>query len=370
MSTRYQRGSVRREPRSSGDVWVWRFRIKGVMKQETYPVAQFNGEKELWKHLEPALSRLNDGMAEPIPIAVTLGTVMSKYEKEYLPELSKATRQTDSSMFNSTIRPKWKDVPVNSIRPMDVEAWIKTLPLAPLTRKRVKRLMKSLFDKAMFWEMIAVGVNPMTLVKVRGGTKRQKPITLLTFEQVKLLVRNLRPPFNEVALVGASLGLRVEETLALKWGDWDFEQKTVHIERAFSRGEIKAVKTESSLRTLPVDDGLLQVLLPRKGNSEAWLFPSPRTPRPYTPGVALTKILKPTAERLGLPKVGWHTFRHSFKSWISSGSATLTQQKDLMGQSSIEIGLMYGGTPVEQMRPFNEVVGAQLRVKPLPASTD
>src|SRR4051794_34743667 len=125
MSTRYQRGSVRRESRSGGDVWVWRYRIKGIMKQETYPVAEFNTEKGLWKHLEPALSRLNDGMAEPIPIAVTLGTVMNKYEKEYLPELSKATRQTDTSMFKSTIRPKWKDAPVNSIRPMDVEAWIK-----------------------------------------------------------------------------------------------------------------------------------------------------------------------------------------------------------------------------------------------------
>lgn len=88
-------------------------------------------------------------MAEPIPIAVTLGVVMKKYEEEYLPELSKASRQTDTSMFNATIRPKWKDTPINILKPMTVEAWIKTLKLAPLTKKRVKRLMKSLFDKAM-----------------------------------------------------------------------------------------------------------------------------------------------------------------------------------------------------------------------------
>ena len=55
--------------------------------------------------------------------------------------------------------------------------------------------------------------------------------------------------------------------------------------------------------------------------------------RPHTPGVALTKILKPTAEKLGLPKIGWHTFRHSYKAWIASGTATLTQQEDLMGQA-------------------------------------
>ena len=144
----------------------------------------------------------------------------------------------------------------------------------------------------------------------------------------------------------------------------------MHIQRAFSRGEIKDVKSEASNRVLPFDEGLLQVLLPRKGDPDAWLFPSPVTPRPLTPSVANTKILKPAAKKLGLPKIGWHTLRHSFKSWIASGTATLTQQKDLMGQSSIEIGLMYGGTPVEQMRPFNEAIGAKLRIKPHPASTD
>jgi integrase len=310
-------------------------------------------------------------MAEPAPIAVTLGDVMDKYEKEYLPELSKATRQTDTSMFNSTIRPKWKDTPINVIQPEEVQAWIKTLALAPLTRKRVKRLMKSLFDQAMFWKLLPIDVNPMTLVKVRGGTRRQKKIVILSFQQVNLLIQNLRFPFNEVALVAAILGVRVEEALALQWGDLDFGGKTVHIQRAFSRGEIKDVKSEASNRILPLADSLSLVLLPRKGSPDAWLFPSPRTPRPYTPGVALTKILKPTAEKLGLPNIGWHTFRHSYKAWIASGTATLTQQKDLMGQASIEIGLMYGGTPVEEMRPLNEAVASRLRpnLKPLPAST-
>jgi hypothetical protein len=83
MSIRYQRGSVRREPRSGGDVWVWRYRVKGIMKQETFPAKKFKVEKELWKHLEPALNRLNDGIAEPVPMAVTLGAVMKKYEGEY-----------------------------------------------------------------------------------------------------------------------------------------------------------------------------------------------------------------------------------------------------------------------------------------------
>jgi hypothetical protein len=42
MSLRYQRGSLRREKRAGqGDVWIWRYRLNGTMKQEKYPVADF-----------------------------------------------------------------------------------------------------------------------------------------------------------------------------------------------------------------------------------------------------------------------------------------------------------------------------------------
>ncbi len=93
-----------------------------------------------------------------------------------------------------------------------------------------------------------------------------------------------------------------------------------------------------------------------RGKEDNWLFPSPLTSRPYTPGIALTKIVKPTAARLGLPNVGWHTFRHSYMSWIASGKATPSQKKDKMGPATIEIGLLYGGTSVEEIRPLNEAM--------------
>jgi hypothetical protein len=41
------------------------------MNQETFPATKFKVEKELWKHLEPALNRLNDGIAEPVPMRVS-----------------------------------------------------------------------------------------------------------------------------------------------------------------------------------------------------------------------------------------------------------------------------------------------------------
>jgi hypothetical protein len=59
-------------------------------------------------------------------------------------------------------------------------------------------------------------INPMSLVKVRGGTRRVKKIVLLTYDQANLLIENLWFPYNEVALTGAMLGGRIEEILALQ----------------------------------------------------------------------------------------------------------------------------------------------------------
>ena len=40
------------------------------------------------------------------------------------------------------------------------------MPLAPKTKGKIKALMHRVFEKAMFWELIPVGRNPMSLVEM------------------------------------------------------------------------------------------------------------------------------------------------------------------------------------------------------------
>ena len=44
----------------------------------------------------------------------------------------------------------------------------------------------------------------------------------------------------------ACLGLRVCELLGLQWGDIDFENLTLKVQRSFVKGEIYPTKTEAS----------------------------------------------------------------------------------------------------------------------------
>jgi Phage integrase, N-terminal SAM-like domain len=167
---KYQRGSVRRLKGKNGDSWEWRYRIKGMMKQETYPLSEYPNEASLWKHLEPAISRLNNGDLNPVPAVPTMGDLAKKYKREYLPKLAKSTQDTDISMIDVHIVPRWGEVKLANIRPPEVESWIESLDLSSSSRGRARRTMKQMFDRAMFWGLLPLGVNPMTLVKVRGSS--------------------------------------------------------------------------------------------------------------------------------------------------------------------------------------------------------
>jgi integrase len=136
----------------------------------------------LWTHLETSVRLLNEGAAEPVPIAVTMGKLIDRYRSEYRPTLAKSTRNTDGSMLRVHIEPIWGSVGIADVSPMAVDAWLKSLTISPSSKGRARHLLKQLIDKAMFWELIRQDVNPMTLVKVKGVSKRVKKVVLLNPE--------------------------------------------------------------------------------------------------------------------------------------------------------------------------------------------
>lgn len=363
---KYQRGSIRKV----GNSWEWRYRVRGVMHQESFLVSRFPNEAALWQHLEPAISRLNDGESRPIPKAASMGDLANKYKAEYLPQLAKSTQDTDTSTINVHILPRWEKAKLADVRPAEVETWIAGLGLSSSSRGRTRRTMKQMFDRAMVWGMYPLGVNPMSLVKVRGASSRQKKKVLLTQRQVNQLIEKLPHPINLMVLLAAGLGLRVSEVLALQWEDFSWKDKTVTIRRAYTHNALKEAKTDASAATLPVAANLITALKTYKKTApdSEWVFPSPVTGHPYSADTILSKIIKPIAKTLKLPAIGWHTQRHSYRAWVGKTEATLSQQRDMMRHVDISTTMDYGGTPVEDMRPLQDAVARGLKLK-RPAAT-
>ena len=153
-------------------MWEWRFACAGRWSRRSLRSPTSPLRKRCTQHLGTAIRLLNEGAAEP-------GSGRRRDEKgyrsipqEYLPTLAKGTRNKFGSMLKVHIEPKSGSVGIADVSPMAVDAWLKSLTISPLRRGELRRLLKQLIDKAMFWEMIRRDVNPMTLVKVKGVSKQ------------------------------------------------------------------------------------------------------------------------------------------------------------------------------------------------------
>ncbi len=359
--TRYQQGSIRKVQRATGYAWEVRFsEWKGGKRHQrtlTLDGAEYPTEKEARRAIELTVSQVNAGTGAAKADAKFMD-VCALYRTEHLPTLEHSTRSTNGYLLTRYIEAHFGHTPIRDIRPLDIDRWIKGLPLAATTKASVRSIMSVCFNLAALHEFIPpMQRNPMSLIKLKGVSKRQKKVAEVTVDNFKAILGKLPEPLNVMVLVAGAYGLRVSELLALKWEDIDEEAKTLSIVRKYTRGQLGQTKTASSEAPLPLSDAVLRVLKawkPKTHESE-WLFPSPRTGGPRSASMLLQKGLKPVAKALGLENVGFHTLRHACRSWLSSGGADLGTQKDLLRHADISTTAnVYGHALTEDMRKAHE----------------
>jgi integrase len=368
---RYQHGSVRKVPRSQGFAWEFRFYTtapdgKRKLKVQTFDALKYPTERDVRRAVEPQMSALNSGTLAG-RIGATLGMVIDRYMIEEFPSLRHSTQTTNKSLIDLHIKPRWQDVKLADVTAMGVKKWLDGLPFGAASKARTRNMLSRLLDLAMLWEYVPVARNPMQLVKVKGSTKRLKAITIITPGQFRALVAALPEPYNLMVLVCGCLGLRVSETLGLKWQDVDFNAHTLSIGQVFTHGRVQHTpKTDASGGEIPVHPklcGLLQEWQGRQAHNWPWVFASAKTGSPYSDSTSLSKYIKPAARELGIANLGWHTFRHSYKAWMASAKVSPAQMKDLMRHSNIATTMdVYGKTLTPEMRAANATVAEQLLV--------
>jgi len=309
--------------------------------------------------VQAILLRLNAEQPTTISGAVEFGAVIARYEEEEMPERY-STHAAYQSYIINYIRPRWAQTPLNTVKPMAVEDWLRGLELAPKTKSHVRSLMHTIFQCAERWEL--TDKNPIKLVRVKGGTKRLKTPRVLSPDQFESLLRLIREPYRTMVLVAGCLGLRVSEIVALKWGDFDFEALALLVQRSIVHGRTGDVKTEYSRDNVPLDPALVAALIQHKdrwfSSPGGWLFANPVTGRPYHQEEIQKRHIRKAgmAAKIG-SDIGWHTFRHSYRSWLDETGAPLTVQKELMRHASIQTTMnIYGKAMTDTKRQAHRKV--------------
>jgi integrase len=320
------------------------------------------------------LRNLRREAARSVP---TVMDIINGYRTEKLSKLRYSTQKANNSWLRSHIEPAWGSVLVTELQPRLVELWLESRPLAPKTRGHLRELLHRLVDYAMWCGSIPVGTNPISLVTVRGSSKRQKQPRSLTVDEFHKLSKHLREPFNTMVLLQLCLGLRVSELLALRWKDVDWIGSKLSVEHGIVNQHFDSVKTEGSRRAMTLDPHLVSILTSWRlqtqfSGAEDWIFASPvklgRLPISYT---GYQRILRNAAGAAGIGKLGTHSMRHTYRSWLDAVGTAITVQQKLMRHSDIQTTLnIYGDVVTDEMRQAgSKVVGLAIDSRVIPTAT-
>lgn len=330
---KYQNGSIRRVSRKTGaDVWEYRFRDHSKpgspLRQMTLSTLEYPTETKVRIALQSKLLELNGPASYRKENKPTFGLVMDRFiESERLIEIlaqppgqvtitdgvAYSTASGYVSYLRKHIRPRWGSTLVAEMDPLEIQEWLRTLVLAPKTRGHIKNLMSLLFDRARLWKLGTD--NPMGLVKVKGISKRLKRRGILTADEYVQLAVN---------------------------------------------GRIGRCKTEDSLDEVPLDEDLAQVLLDWRakcGVSVGLVFPSARTGGCQHAGQIQQNHIRPAGLKIGLEGVGWHTCRHSYRSFLDETGAPIGVQQRLMRHAQVSTTMnTYGNAAMKSKREANSKV--------------
>ena len=286
-----------------------------------------------------------------------MNTLVSRYLEEELPELRHSTANAYRSYLVNHIKPRWGSHLIGKIKPLAVEQWLKKLDLAPKTKGHLQNLLRVLFNCAMRWELVEIGENPMKLVRVRGGSKRQKQPMVLTITQIQRLIEELDDPYRTMVILDLATGLRCSELFALKWRDVIWDDLLLLVRRGIVDTIVSDVKTEYSRAGMPLDPLLAEALLnwhraTQFNKPDDWIFASPfkAGTLPWQPWRVQQRHIGPAAVRCGIGHIGWHTFRHTFRSLLDETGAPMKVQQELMRHADIRTTMNIYGKAMEQSK--------------------
>lgn len=246
--------------------------------------------------------------------------------------------QVDAHLRNHVL-PHFGDRPVASIRPSEVQAWVKGRAevLAPSTVEVVYRIFAAILNAAVDDRLIAR--NPCAGVRLpRQANCQVEPPTV---EQVETLIAAMPDRYRSLVVLAAGTGLRQGECFGLSLDRVDFLRRTIRVDRQLvlagkGQPEFGPPKTEASVRTVPLPDVVGTSLAahleryPDAGDGLIFTNEGGSSIRRNRFG----ELWRTTVEQTGLSGLRFHDLRHFYASLLIRHGESVKVVQARLGHAS------------------------------------
>jgi integrase len=319
--------------------WIGQITLPNGKKKTKFSNTQ--GEVKKW--LLDQRKSVSDG------VYITDGSyTVEGFLKRYMEDvasntLSPRTLLTYNYVIQKHIYPEIGSVKLSQLRPEHLQTlYSKKIKegKSPRTVLKIHTFLHTALQTALKWGLV---VRNVTDLARPPAVERSLP-TILNVSQINQLLDAVKGSrYYAFYLCAASLGLRQGELLALEWSDIDWDKKTITINKQtqYLPGQgisVKYPKTKSSVRTLPLPDITMKALQQHRDFSSGNLIFSTGNGTYFYPRNVL-RDFQVTLAKLGLPKIPFHSLRHSCASYHLALGTNPRVVQALLGHSSINITL-------------------------------
>lgn len=313
-------GSKEREVIRKKDKWLSENNIRDILESNSFKTETFEVWADKWLEVKKITVR-------PYTYHNTYYTRVEKYLKPY-----------------------FKQRPLDAITQMDIQAFfLKHQDLSLALQKTLKDILNNMFNKAIINDLCVK--NPVVDIKIKSN-QQKKEKTVLNKEQRDIAIKWAIDNKQYDILTILKTGIRRGELLGLRWIDIDFNHRIININQSYCDGVDTDIpdmqlKNESSKRSIPVDDELIECLKSIKKTSEL-VFPY-ITAKAY--GSHAGRVLHRMANECNLPYVTLHGLRHTFGTVLRENGVDIYTISKLLGHSGVEItAKIYVHNDVEVLR--------------------
>ena len=348
---------IRERPKGSGVFWVFidyqgERKAKKVGKNRKLAM-------DIAKKIEAKLTLGDMGLLEK---EKTLKTDFETYATNWLEDYIKPLRRDSTyerygDLLKRHVFPEIGKRPIDEIKRAELRNLFLRKKKQKLSRSMIC-LIRDVISGPMAYavddELIAG--NPVAGILKRLQLERDKRITVepMNDQEVELYLDTCYRFYREYwefFLCAFRTGMRLGELLGLKWGDIDWNQKFIRVERSYKRGRFDKTKTGKARRVDMSDQlasGLRQLLTARKkealkaGSGELVPTIFHRGGKPMEQN-HIRRVFKQVLVKAGIREMRLHDIRHTFASLLLSRGESPVYVKEQLGHSSIQMTVdIYG----------------------------
>src|SRR5262249_32564103 len=336
--------------------------IERIQCAETIGFVSQMKRQQALEMLQARVSSVSQQQRRPKVTMTISEFVRAEWKPNAALALKKSSMRIYSYQLEKHILPALGQLPVRDLNVAHIEACLSHLKRkghATSTLRSVRATFATVLRSAV--KRGYLGRNPAHGVCIREADSK-KERRFYSPEETRKLLGALSEPCASVVSVAVLTGLRIGEILGLRWKRVDLLRATLEVAENYSSGEFGSPKTKKSRRVIPICSALVRVLENQHART------NPKSPEelvfqtakgtPLNDKNLYNRKLAPACDRIGLPRVSWHSFRHVHATLLHAKGASLKDSGDLLGQEDLETTLkVYTHAITDSQRQAVERIG-------------